>query len=274
MNRILATLCVIAVLFSLAACSNTDGRLSEGDENQQIQVVQSNKDATATSENESDAPASDVPISSNSNGDTDTSVEDNVVQGNPQSNTGTSNQTEESPVGEPDVSLESSPNQEQPPSQTETGKQPESSSASKPETQPESTPETQPETQPEPPVTEEDDNMLIIEIVVGSKTFTATLYDNEAAKALVECLPLTLNMSELNGNEKYYYLDSNLPTNSSRPSGIKAGDIMLYGNNCLVLFYESFSTSYSYTPLGHIDDPEGLAAALGSGSVQVTFRKG
>ena len=141
-------------------------------------------------------------------------------------------------------------------------------------TKPTTKPTTQPTTQTKPPVVEEDKNMLKIEIVVGNKSFSATLYDNAAAKALLEMLPMTLNMSELNGNEKYYYLDNNLPTNSSRPSGIEAGDIMLYGNNCLVLFYESFSTSYSYTPLGRIDDPKGLAEALGSGSVQVTFKKG
>ena len=135
-------------------------------------------------------------------------------------------------------------------------------------------PTAQPETHTEPPVTEEEPDMLKIEIIVGDKAFSATLYDNAAAKALMDMLPLTLDMSELNGNEKYYYLDTSLPTNASRPSGIKTGDIMLYGNSCLVLFYESFSTSYSYTPIGRIDDPAGLAAALGSGNVQVTFRKG
>lgn len=132
----------------------------------------------------------------------------------------------------------------------------------------------QSETRSEPPVTEEELNMPEIEIIVGSKTFSAALYDNTAANELINMLPLTLNMSELNGNEKYYYLDADLPTNASRPSEIRAGDIMLYGKSCLVLFYESFTTSYSYTPIGHIDDSAELAAALGSGSVQVTFRKG
>ncbi len=131
----------------------------------------------------------------------------------------------------------------------------------------------EPITQPERPDTKEESEMNQIEIAVGNRTFSATFYDNAAAKALAEQLPLTLDMSELNGNEKYYYLENSLPTNAGRPSGINEGDLMLYGNNCLVLFYKSFSTSYSYTPLGRIDDPAGLAEALGNGSVQVTFRK-
>ncbi|MBD5111305.1 MAG: hypothetical protein HDT42_02040 [Ruminococcaceae bacterium] len=118
-------------------------------------------------------------------------------------------------------------------------------------------------------IKEEDD--LEIKITVNGRAFSATLYDNETARAFKERLPLTLDMSELNGNEKYYYLPEGLPKNSSRPSGINTGDIMLYGSDCLVIFYDSFSTSYSYTPIGKIDGPNGLAAALGSGNVQVSF---
>ena len=78
-------------------------------------------------------------------------------------------------------------------------------------------------------------------------------------------------MSDLNSNEKYNYLDKNLPTNRSRASRINAGDIKLYGNNCLVVFYESFNTSYSYTDLGKIDDVSAFASELGSGSVSIRF---
>lgn len=125
---------------------------------------------------------------------------------------------------------------------------------------------------PEQPVdNDQEDNAMNLEITVNGHTFSAELYENDTAKAFQERLPLTLDMSELNGNEKYYYLSDSLPTNSSRPSGIHTGDIMLYGSDCLVIFYESFSTSYSYTPIGKINDPDGLAEALGSGSVQVTF---
>lgn len=112
-----------------------------------------------------------------------------------------------------------------------------------------------------------------IKIKVGSQTFTATLLDNNSAKAFKEMLPLTINMVELNNNEKYYDLPNSLPTNSSNPGTIKNGDLMLYGSKTLVLFYKTFSTSYSYTKLGAVDDVTGLATALGSGNVTVTFEK-
>ena len=46
---------------------------------------------------------------------------------------------------------------------------------------------------------------------------------------------------------------------------------MLYRSNTIVLFYESFDTSYSYARIGRLDDPVGLAEVLGAGDVTVTF---
>ena len=111
-----------------------------------------------------------------------------------------------------------------------------------------------------------------LSIQVGNSTFTATLGDNSTTRAFVAGLPMTVNMGELNGNEKYFYLPNGLPTNSQRPGTLSTGDLMLYGSDCLVLFYETFSSGYSYTPIGSVDNASGLAAALGQGSVSVTFR--
>jgi hypothetical protein len=108
-------------------------------------------------------------------------------------------------------------------------------------------------------------------IKVGNSTFTATLYDNATAAAFKTLLPMTITMTELNSNEKYFDFSAGLPTNASNPGTIQAGDLMLYGSRTLVLFYKTFSTSYSYTRIGRIDDVAGLVAALGSGNVAVTF---
>jgi hypothetical protein len=93
------------------------------------------------------------------------------------------------------------------------------------------------------------------------------------ADAFKAMLPMTINMNELNGNEKYFNLSNNLPINASNPGTIQKGDLMMYGSNTLVLFYKTFSTSYSYTRLGHIDNPSGLPDTLGSRSVTVTFER-
>ena len=117
----------------------------------------------------------------------------------------------------------------------------------------------------------ESEDIMAITVKVGESSFSARLFDNQAASSFSAMLPVEISMSDLNGNEKYCYLGKSLPTSASRPSRIEVGDIMLFGSDCLVLFYESFSTSYSYTPIGHIDNPSGLSEALGGGSVTVSF---
>ena len=110
-----------------------------------------------------------------------------------------------------------------------------------------------------------------MKIRVGTYTFIAILYDNAAAKKLEKMLPLSMEMQELNGNEKYAELPVKLPTEVKSPGKIQAGDIMLYGSSTLVIFYKSFPTTYNYTFLGRIDDVKGLAEALGTGKASVVI---
>ena len=110
-----------------------------------------------------------------------------------------------------------------------------------------------------------------MQIAVGDKQFPVNLESSDTLTALTEMLPLTLDMSELNGNEKYYYLYTSLPSSPEKVGHISEGDIMLYGDSCLVVFYERFDTSYSYTKIGNISDTSELADALGKDGVTVTF---
>ena len=116
---------------------------------------------------------------------------------------------------------------------------------------------------------EDNSEMENINVIINNEKYMATIKINETTKEFLNLLPQEFNMQELNGNEKYIYLNYHLPTNSVNPKHINAGDIMLYGNNCLVIFYKSFDTSYSYTEIGHINNlPD-----LGSDYITVKFEK-
>lgn len=108
-------------------------------------------------------------------------------------------------------------------------------------------------------------------VTIAGTDFTAELANNATAQAFNALMPMTLNMTELNGNEKYKYIDSTLPINAACPGTIHAGDILLYGNNCIVVFYKTFSTSYSYSKIGKITDSTGLEEAIGAVSIPIQF---
>lgn len=105
--------------------------------------------------------------------------------------------------------------------------------------------------------------------IINEEEYIIELEDNETVKRFIDILPQEYEMKELNGNEKYVYLDTSFPTNSTNPKTINAGDIMLFGDNCLVLFYKSFDTPYSYTKIGHINN----IADLGNDDIKVRFEK-
>lgn len=122
----------------------------------------------------------------------------------------------------------------------------------------------------EPAIQQEESRVWM---TVGERRFAITLTDNAAARAFAELLPLTLDMPDLNGNEKHVRLPHALPTNASRPGTIRTGDLMLWGSDTLVVFYLTFDSPYSYTRLGRVDDPTGLADALGPRRARVVFSK-
>lgn len=119
---------------------------------------------------------------------------------------------------------------------------------------------------------EEISNMTTIQVIINEKKFEAELQDNEAARQFIKMLPLQLEMEDLHDNEKFYYFSDSFDTSDEELKEIHEGDLLIYDSKCLVLFYESFETNYSYTPLGKISDVTGLKEALGTGITTISFQ--
>ena len=118
---------------------------------------------------------------------------------------------------------------------------------------------------------EEENEEMKVDINIGGTNFSATLEDNAAAKEFYELVKnegVTIDMSDYSGFEKVGSLGHTL-TSDDKQTTTKAGDIVLYQSNQLVLFYGS--NSWSYTKLGKIDNLSGWEEALGSGDITAEF---
>lgn len=98
--------------------------------------------------------------------------------------------------------------------------------------------------------------------------------DNEAAaalKILVKDAPLTVHMSMYGGFEQVGSLGKSLPGNDVQTT-TRAGDIVLYSGNQIVVFYGS--NSWAYTRLGRITDKneKELSDILGKNDVTITLQ--
>ncbi len=96
--------------------------------------------------------------------------------------------------------------------------------------------------------------------------------DNAAVRELAQRLPLKLTLSDLHGNEKYGELKIPLPVESMNPGTIHKGDIMLWSDNTIVVFYKTFNSPYSYTKLGHLDDPDCIDAISELSSLKLEIK--
>lgn len=57
-----------------------------------------------------------------------------------------------------------------------------------------------------------------IKISINGKPFIATLVDNETARELIDRLPVTLRMNDVNGNEKYAEFEQSFPGKTRWPA--------------------------------------------------------
>ena len=110
----------------------------------------------------------------------------------------------------------------------------------------------------------------VMKITINNEEYVINVENEILMEELFNSLPETFTMAELNENEKYYYLSSNMKNANSEAVGqVQKGDVMLFGSDCLVIFYDSFETEFRYTKIGHIDN----LGDLGNGNVDVSITK-
>lgn len=110
----------------------------------------------------------------------------------------------------------------------------------------------------------------VMKINIGYEKYVINVENEALMEEIYNALPETFTMNELNGNEKYYYLNSTMKNANSEAVGqVQKGDVMLFGSDCLVIFYDSFETEFRYTKIGHIDN----LGDIGSSNVEVSITK-
>ena len=121
--------------------------------------------------------------------------------------------------------------------------------------------------------TEENPIMKTLTMKIDGKKVAVDWEENESVAALTELVkdkPLTVQMSMYGGFEQVGSIGTSLPRNDAQTT-TRAGDIVLYSGNQIVVFYGT--NSWAYTRLGHITDKtaEQMKDLLGNGNVTIEF---
>jgi hypothetical protein len=112
-----------------------------------------------------------------------------------------------------------------------------------------------------------------IRLKVGDKVLTATLADNKTARDFVSLLPLTLNMNDLFGREKFGHLPRAISGEGKRTHTYAIGDIAYWSPGPDVAIYYQQDGEKILDPgiivIGKIDSS--VEALNVRGSVKVTM---
>ena len=99
-----------------------------------------------------------------------------------------------------------------------------------------------------------------------------TWESNDSVKELKGLLPLTIRMSMYGGFEQVGPIGRSI-VRDDRQTTTRAGDIVLYAGDRIVVFYGS--NAWAYTRLGHVELTEQeMAELLGNGDVTITIMIG
>lgn len=100
-----------------------------------------------------------------------------------------------------------------------------------------------------------------IKTIINEITFNTTVEDNLPAKELLEILPLNIYMNK-EKNSYTHFLNYKLDKEEKNLKKLNIGDILLEGNNKIVIVTSTNSDNRKYTKLASIDNPENLEQIL------------
>lgn len=106
----------------------------------------------------------------------------------------------------------------------------------------------------------------IIRITAGSHVIHAKLYDNAAARAFWDKMPVTYSMQNLYNREMCFRMGAgSLPTKEAKDTGYKVADISYWPPmGSLVILYSQDSEVFEQQPIGHTDDDISFFANMGT----------
>ena len=105
-------------------------------------------------------------------------------------------------------------------------------------------------------------NTLLLQ--ADNEEIEISVMNQEILQQIIGYLPQTLSLNELNGNEMYADLPFKVAAKSQDSDKVRAGDVRLYGNQTLVIFYKDHETSYRYNKIGEIKDLSQLDILINS----------
>ncbi len=100
-----------------------------------------------------------------------------------------------------------------------------------------------------------------IKTIINDISFNTTVEDNLPAKEFLEILPLNIYMDK-EKDSYVHYIDYKLDKEETTPKELNAGDILLEGNNKIILVSSTNSNKNKYTKIASIDNPDNLELIL------------
>lgn len=112
-----------------------------------------------------------------------------------------------------------------------------------------------------------------IKFSINGKDFIGELNDSKAAQELYAQLPITTSFTEKGGYEYYCVTPQPLTSEPVMLDFAEAGSIMLYLSSYVAVFYNDLKPILEYTPLGKLENTDGLKEALDAGYRNITISK-